>query len=233
MLVVAFTTCAWSAYAGCSAGLATKVADVNLEQRSAFAALVQFGAESGVCLALEGPGLDLFKGSVSVRASHPTVAYVIQSLLNGGSYQLLESSGAILIRSTDSVRRTTQLDTVVPEYTIPKMSVTKANFALRARLLRLANPSVQGVPASISDRFPDDQIGPIDEHGRTIRDLLTLITRQSPGGAWISGRCSGPGSAWADPCWDLVSYHEEPGTLAAIIANLSNKLVVERTTQRQ
>jgi len=232
VFVIAFTTWAWSAYAGCNAGLATQVADVNVEQQSVFAALLQFGSDTGVCFALEAPGLDLLKRAASVHASRPAVAYVIQSLLTGGPYQVSESHGVILVRNADSIRQTTQLDTAVLEYTIPRMSVTRAIFGLRARLKRLADPSIQTLLGTYSDRFPDDQEGPMDEHGRTVRDLLTMIVGQSRGGAWISGQCSGQSNATQAPCWNLVSYHEEPETLVAMIANLTNKLAVERTPQK-
>ena len=233
--------CAWfvalgwalSAYGGgCNSTLSTRVADVNIEQPSALAALLQFGSENGICLAVEAPGLDLLKRPGRIQASRPAVAYVIQTLLDGGAYQLSESNGVILIRNADALRQMTQLDIVVPEYTITKLSVAWANLALHVRLLRLADPSMQSMAGSLSDRHPENKIGPMDEHGRTARELLTLIVSQSPGaGAWVSGQCLGPVSGRA--CWTVIQYRDEPEIVTAMIGNLVNQLTTERALQKR
>ena len=223
--------CALAAYGGgCNSALSTHVADVNIEQPSALAALLQFASDNGICLAVEAPGLDLLKRPGRIQASRPAVAYVIQTLLDGGAYQLSESNGVILIRNADSMEQMTQLDIVVPEYTITKLSMAWANFALLARLMRLADPSIQSIAGTLSDRHPEDQIGPMDEHGRTARELLTLIVSQSAGGAWVSGQCLGPVSGRA--CWTVIQYRDEPEIVAAMIKNLVNRLAAERAPQK-
>ena len=232
--------CAWSvsliwalsAYGGgCDRTLSARVADVNIEQQSALAALLEFGSENGICLAVEAPGLDLLNRPARIHASQPAIAYVIQTLLNGTQYQLSESNGVILIRSAEMpAQATTQLDLVVPEYTTTKLSVAWANFALLVRLMRLADPSMQSVAGTLSDRHPEDEIGPMDEHGRTARELLTLIVSQSPGGAWVSGQCLGPLSGRA--CWTVIQYRDEPEIVAAMVRNLVNQLITERASKK-
>jgi hypothetical protein len=231
--------CAWfvslgsalSAYGGgCNGTLSTRVADVNIEQPSALAALLQFGSENGICLAVEAPGLDLLKRPGRIQASRPAVAYVIQTLLDGGAYQISESNGVILIRNADAMGQMTQLDLVVPEYKIPKLSVAWATLGLLVRLERLADPSIQGMAGSLSDRHPEDQIGPMDERGRTARELLTLIVSQSAGGAWVSGQCLGPVAGRA--CWTVIQYRDEPEIVAAMIGNLVDQLTTERAPQK-
>ena len=228
---LALLTWTWSVYGACDAGLSTQVADVNLQQESALAALLHFGSENGICLAVEGPGLDLLRGGVRIQASHPTVAYVIQTLLNGGSYQFSENHGVIYIRNAGAMPQMTQLDTVVPEYTIPRMSIARAMLGLFIRLERLADPSLGNMGIHYSDPYPDDQVGPMDEHGRTARELLTLIVSQSPGSAWVSGQCLGPVTASQGPCWTVLSYRDLPKN-AAIVENLVGKLTVERISAK-
>ncbi len=231
--------CAWfvslvwalSAYGGgCNRTLSTRVADVNIEQPSALAALLQFGSENGICLAVEAPGLALLNRPARIHVSQPAVAYVIQTLLNGTQYQLSESNGVILIQNAEMPAQTTQLDLVVPEYKISKLSVAWANFGLVVRLERLADPSIQGIAGSLSDRHPEDKIGPIDEHVRTARELLTMIVSQSPGGAWVSGQCLGPVSGGA--CWTVIQYRDEPEIVAAMVGNLVNQLTTERASKK-
>ena len=224
-----FATLGWalSAYGdGCNRTLSTHVADVNIEQQSALAALLQFGSENGICLTVEAPGLVWLNRPARIHVSQPAVAYVIQTLLDGTQYQLSESNGVILIRNAETPAQVTQLDIVVPEYTITKLSVAWANFALLARLMRLADPSMQSIAGTLSDRHPEDQIGPMDEHGRTARELLTLIVSQSAGGAWVSGQCLEPVSGRA--CWTVIQYRDEPEIVAAMIRNLVDQLTTER-----
>lgn len=223
-LVSSILTC-WAYGADCSKSLSTQVADVNIEQPSALAALLQFGSENGVCFALESPGLDLIEQPGRISASRPSVVYVVQTLLGGARYQLSESHGVILIRNVEAMGRMTQLDVVVPEYKIPRMSVAWANFGLRARLMRLADPSVQSIAGSLSDRLPYNRVGPMDERGRTARELLTLIVSQSLGGAWISERCLGPMSSRA--CWTIVEYRDNRETIAAMINHIVHDLTAE------
>jgi hypothetical protein len=223
-LILSISPC--SAYGGnCIKGLSTQVADVSIEQPSALAALLQFGSENGVCFALESPGLDLIEQPGRISASRPSVAYVVQTLLGGARYQLSESHGVILIRNVEAMGRMTRLDVVVPEYKIPRMSVAWANLGLGTRLMRLADPSVQSIFGSLSNRLPNNQVGPMDEHGRTARELLTLIVSQSLGGAWVSGRCLGPVSSRV--CWTIVEYRDDRETIAAMIDHIVHDLTAE------
>ena len=223
-------TWAWSAYGGeCNTSLSTRVADVNIEQDSALAALLQFGSENGVCLAVEAPGLDLLKRPVRIHASHPAVVYVIQTLLDGARYQLSESNGVIHIRNVETMAQMTQLDLVVPEYKFDRLSVAWATLGVSARLQRLADPSIQGIAGSLIDRLPNNKIGPVDERGRTARELLTLIVSQS-GGAWISGQCLGPVLSRA--CWTVIEYRDEPELVVSMAASLARELTAERTTPK-
>ena len=106
----AFTIWACSAYGGgCKTSLFSAVPDVDLDQSSALAALLQFGFKNAVCLAVEAPAIEALKNPVRIHLSHPTVAYVVQKLLGGGRYQLSESNGVILIRNVETMGQTTQL----------------------------------------------------------------------------------------------------------------------------
>jgi len=232
----AFTIWACSAYGGgCKTSLFSAVPDVDIEQPSALAALLQFGFENGVCLAVEAPAIESLKKPVRIHLSHPTVAYVVEKLLKDARYQLSESDGVILIRNVGTMGQTTQMDTVVPEYKIADMSVVMANFALVMRLHRLAAPTpLRGLGASILGDHPNNRVGPINEHGRTARELLTRIVGQSPGGAWVAGQCLG--SVLQRPCWSVIEYSDERESVVGRIGHLVQELAAElapRATTRQ
>jgi hypothetical protein len=217
-----------SVRAGCKIGLADQVTDVHIAAKSALAALLQFGVETGVCLGIEGPGIDLLQGPAMIDAMRPTVAYIIDTLLIGKPYRTFEQDGVILIRNLADTSHPTTLDTVLPEYVMgQKGSLASAEWGLQMRLVIIEDPSIHGVAGTYSDRVPDDQVGPFDEHGRTARAILTLLVSQSTGAAWVSGRCLPPVAGRA--CWTIFDYHDQPSALGSVIEDRIRALLRERT----
>jgi hypothetical protein len=217
-----------SARGACNIGLADQVTDIHITAKSALAALLQFGVETSVCLGIEGPGIDLLQGPVTIDATRPTVSYIIDSLLIGKSYRVFEQDGVILIRNLADASHPTTLDTVLPEYVIgQKGSLASAEWGLQMRLVIIEDPSIRGVAGTYSDRVPDDLVGPFDEHGRTARAILTLLVSQSTGAAWVSGRCLPPVAGRA--CWTIFDYHDERSALDSMLEDRIRGLLRERT----
>jgi hypothetical protein len=219
-------SCAWTTCGACKIGLKEQVADVHIQEDSVLAGLLRFGYESGVCLGIENPGLDMLNEPVRLDASQPMVSNVVQSLLGGRPYQVSERDGVLLIRSKETVGPMNQLDIIVPDFKIGRISQAWANMALFARLVRLGEPSLQGFAGHLSDRVPNDTVGPFDESGRSARELLTLIVGQSNGASWVSGECSRPAGGRA--CWSILEYQDEPPIVNSMIASVLSALIRER-----
>jgi hypothetical protein len=221
-LLAAFSypTCA----AECKKGLSDQVEDVHLTEASSLTALLRFAFDNGLCIGVENPGVDLLNHPVRFEAARPVVLSALQSLLGGGRYQISEQRGVILIRNMEAMGHDTELDVIIPEFKTDRISVPWANMALLVRVVMLADPSLQGFAGNVSDRIPEDKVGPFDEKGRTVREILTLIVGQSGGGAWVSGRC--PTSRRGDEaraCWDILQFQEDPTTADSVTKEIVRK----------
>lgn len=216
------------ARAACSLGLGDKVSHVQLKAESGFAALLLFGYEHGVCLGIENPGLGLLKGGRQIYLSNATVNEIVRRILGSESYQITESQGVVLIRNSEALKRSSVLDNVLPEYTIPKMSLPWASEAIRMRLVRLADPS-KGYAGSLSDRLPQETTGPLSLGGRTVRDILTGIVGGSSGAAWVSGRCAGKYRNDVSPCWNFFQYQENRRTFEDLLSFILDRFTREES----
>jgi len=210
----------------CRSGLADQIAGVHIAASSALAALVDFGIRNGVCLAVESPGLDLLQKPVEVSATNPSVSYVIESLLGGAPYRVSEQSGVIVVRNLETMSRQTLLDTILPDFvTKRKQSLGSAEWILMGSLMLFEDRTASGIAGTYSDRVPDDVVGPFDEHGQSVRDLLTLLVRQSSGAAWVSGRCLPPAQGRA--CWTILDYHDDHTALDGFLKERTRELLRE------
>lgn len=193
---------------------------------SALSALVRLGQQTNVCLGIEVTDPDLLSPSVSAIAQNKELGAVIREILkNSQQYEVVVGDGIVLVHVAGRSTIPTQLDVVVPEYKIDSLTVPEASLALFFRLKRLDDPSIQGFGGNYSDRFPEDKVLPIDEHGKTARDLLTKVVTNSRSGAWIAGPCpmvelrtSG------QTCWTILEYRNDPEALARQVSNISHGL---------
>jgi hypothetical protein len=218
---------------GCRFHLSDHVGDVNIEANSGLEALLRFGLATGVCLGVETPDIAFLKRAVQLHASRPAVAYVIQSLLGTSRFQVSEREGVILLKGIETTEPDSQLDVALSEFQLQRVTVAWASLSLFAKLMLLANPSIHGFAGHLSDRVPDDQVGPFEEHGRTVRDLLTLIVGRSAGGAWVSGRCAGPAQSANGPCWTILQYRDQPDIAASVIADIVRRLTSEQESTKK
>lgn len=214
--------------AACTVTLGNEAPEVHVADQSTVAALLQFGYQAGVCLGMESPGIDLLTQPAAFSPTPASILQVIKAMVGSRPYQVSERDGVILIRSSESFSRSSQLDVAIPEYRIPKMSLAWASFALFTRLTLLADPSRTGIAGALSDRNQTDTVGPLEEHGRPARDLLTLMVGRSSGAAWISGLCAGQTRGEDGPCWSLLDYKEDASVVGPVIRSLVDKLTNER-----
>jgi hypothetical protein len=215
----------------CSADSASKPLDeLEIRSSSLMAALLQFGYEHGVCLGIEAPGLDLLDQPIQLHLAGSTPGEVVQALLKGKAYQFSEKGGVLLVRGSDSALQFTQLDTTIPDFTVPRTQLGFAELRLFIEIKRAADPSIQGFAGSIpGDLGPD--VGPFEEHERSAREILTVVTGQA-GGAWISGLCPAKdaSSMW---CWKILPYTRSTPVPFSDEINLRiSELLAERKAQK-
>jgi hypothetical protein len=154
-------------------------------------------------------------------------------LLGASRFQIFEADGVIVLRNMDAMKRSSQLDVAVPGFGLGKADTRWASVVLDGTLQILADPSAQGFAGSLLGNPPDDTTGPFDEHGRTARELLTLIVGRSAGGSWESGRCAAPKDLGGRGCWTLVQYRDSPETVSRVIGDIAGRLLREETLEQK
>ena len=195
--------------------LADVVEGIHIKAGSALSALVQLGKEKGICFGIETTDTDMLNSPVSLEAENDTLGWVIHKVLpQQRQYDVSVSDAVVLVRGIGSRVVRPQLDMILPEFTIGPVTVRHASFVLHFFLVGIADPALQGFAGDFSDRFPDDKVL-LDEHGRSVREILTKIVSRSRSGAWIAGPCpmaelgnSGLG------CWEVLDYRDESNVLA-------------------
>ncbi len=209
---------------GCHSNLAANVPEVNISADNRLAAILIFASRSGLCLGIENPGLDLLRSPAVLEASDISVFNILRRLIASEAYQITHKDETILIQRTNPPPQPTELDTVVPEFKTGKISLAWANTGLYWRLVRLSDPSIQGIAGHLSDRVPKNLVGPFNERKQTTRELLTMIVGQSAGATWVSGPCSIPTRSGQPPCWTLLDYGEDPAVFQSLVRDLADRL---------
>lgn len=217
----------------CKVGQGGMAGEVHLSGTSSLGVLLRFAYDNHVCMGIENPGAELLvKAPVRVDFPSSRVTDLIQRVVDPAKYRISEREGVVLVQNIGRSNPNAQLDVILPEYTTGRMSVAWANLAVFTRLLLLANPSLQGFAGGVMDGAPEDQVGPFDEHGRSARDIVTLITGQSNGAAWVSGSCREVARGDSGPCWTLLRYHVEPDAVDSLINDLVDRLYREQVSAR-
>jgi hypothetical protein len=198
---------------------------VRLKADNAVSALIQLGRANDICFGIEMTDIDLLSAPASVDVRFETLETVIRNLLpERRRYDIDVSEGVVLVHAADPKRVPAQLDMIVPEYKISTLTVPEASLALLCRVKRVADPSIQGFVGSFSSRYPGDKVLPIDERGRTVCELLTMIVSRSRGGAWVAGSC--PVSEipqTSRSCWTVLEYRDDPELLANEVSAAVNE----------
>lgn len=193
---------------------------------SALSALVQLGRQTNVCLGIEVTDLDLLSRPVSIVARNKALGSVMREVLQHSQrYDVSVEDAVVQVHTAGRSTIATQLDVVVPEYKTESLTVAEASLALLFRLKKLYDPSIGGFGGNYSDRFPEDKVLPIDEHGKTAREILTQVVTNSRSGAWIAGPCPMAELRTSGrTCWTILEYRDDPETLAKQIDNIVHDL---------
>ena len=216
---------------GCHALLHDTLDEVSVHQESILVGLVQVGYQHHVCLGIENPDAEILTRRVSVDSRSLSVGELVQQMLPPGRrYTITEENGVVLIRGKEPVVAKSWLDEHVPSFEVPRASVQEVSNALYMTIAMLADPSIQGFAGTHRTGDPGDKVGPISEHGRTLRELLNVILIGSGGGTWISSTCSRADSEITQrPCWTTIQYTEP---LSSVL-QLANIVVDEHKQKSQ
>lgn len=146
---------------------------------TALGALVQLGLVAHVSFGLEFYG-DL-DDPIQIEVTHATVAEVVRRILGKrDAYRLFALDGVVIVRRKD-VPATYWFRLRIPVFRAPRGDLMTANIQLSFAVNSALNPRAAGV---VGDYMPSqEQVGPFNERGRTLEQLLAKLVTASPRGA--------------------------------------------------
>ena len=191
--------------------LSRRVSHFGIEKTSTLNALIWLGRDEHICFGIEFYGG--LRNAVQIQMDDATVGEIVQKILgSSGDYQLSVSDGVILIRKR-GVKSADWLNHRLPHFKVPKGELMFVNSQLWMALETDLDPSKQGFGGDYPPTDPIDVVGPFDERGQTVRQLLVRIAAASRGATWYPTQGTevpAPGSI--NSFWTLVTYGGNPGT---------------------
>jgi len=193
--------------------LKTVAHEIDIRTGSILEALVDFGQTNSVCF-----GIEIMDDSLAAKgvAWHATAALsdLLQRALSQVAGYRVRTRGRLVSISPARAAVPTWLDAKIPEFsTTRRGGVPSLNNLLFMDLRLVENPSIGGFAGDYLGGDPHDQIGPLNEHDQSLRNLLDLIVASSKGGLWITvGRYDRSHALSTRPFWLLLEYSQPLST---------------------
>ena len=231
-LIFLLTASTPSARGRCSdPNLASAVPAFEVSQISRVNALLRFAEAHNVCLGIEYVDAELLTAPVTVHVQAGTMEDSIRTILgHQRAYSIRVTEKVIQISARLSDPDTKNIfDYILPDFESRRGSLQEVSNMLGMQLiLDLIAPRVTGFAGSFPPGDTSNEVGPFDEHNRTLRFLLSAVLSQTKGGAWISKIAWNLKGDFTIPqkrrVWTYVEYGspnpEYDGTLQKIAADL-------------
>jgi hypothetical protein len=191
--------------------LSRHVSHFSIGKTSALDALIWFGRDQRICFGIEFYGAEL-SNPVEIEIDDATVGEVVQKILGStDTYQLSVLDGVILIRKKE-VRSPDWLNHRLPHFRVSRGELMAVDNQLWMALELDLDPLKQGFGGDYPPTEPIDEVGPFDERGQTVRQLLVRIVASSRGATWYPTQgAEAPTPASRNGFWTLVAYSGNPG----------------------
>lgn len=191
--------------------LSRRVSHFTIGKTSTLNALIWLGRDEHICF-----GIEFYGGlgnTVQIKMDDATVGEIVQKILGSSSdYQLSVSDGVILIRKI-RVKPPDWLDHRLSHFKVARGELMFVNNQLWGALETDLDPSKQGFGGDYPPTDPIDEVGPFDERGQTVRELLVRIVAASRGATWYPSQgAEGPAPASRNDFWTLVTYSGNAGS---------------------
>jgi hypothetical protein len=185
--------------------LSRHVSHFSIGKTTALDALVWFGREEHISFGIEFYG-DLSR-TVQINVDDTTVGEIVQKILGStDAYRLSVSDNVILIRRTRGAFPD-WLNYRLPLFRVPRGELMAVNNELWMALEMNLDPSRHGFLGDYPPTNPIDEVGPFNEHRKTVRALLIKIVAASQGATWYpTQNVQSPAPASTNSSWTLVTY---------------------------
>jgi hypothetical protein len=186
--------------------LSNHVRHFSIGKTTALDALIWLGRDEQISFGIEFYGTDLSK-TVEINIDNATVGDVVKKILGSiDSYQLSVLGGVILIRRKGETPPD-WLNHRIRRFTVPRGELMLVNSELWMALETDLDPTIRGFSGDYPGTNPIDEVGPFDERGQTVRQLLVKIVSASRGATWYpTQNVQGPAPSTVNGFWTLVTY---------------------------
>jgi hypothetical protein len=191
--------------------LSRHVSHFSIGKTSMLDALIWLGRDERICFGIEFYGPEL-SNPVQIEMDNATISEIVEKILGStNTYQLSVSDGVILIRKR-GVKPPDWLNHRLPHFRVPRGELMSVDFQLWMAVEIDLDPSKQGFGGDYPPTDPIDEVGPFDERGQTVRQLLVRIVAASRGATWYPTQgAGGPAPASINGFWTLVTYSGNAG----------------------
>ncbi len=190
--------------------LRRQVDHFSFGETTALNALLWFGHDEGICFGIEFSGQELNK-KVRISLDKTTVGDAVRKILSSSDLYVVSAPDGIVLIRKKGVPAPAWLDHRLRKFEIGRTELMSASSALWMTFQLDLNPSLKGFAGDYPGTEPPDEIGPIRERGKTIRQLLIKIVAASRGASWYPTqevRVTFPTVINND--WTLASYSVAP-----------------------
>ena len=185
--------------------LSCHVRHFSIGKTSALNALIWLGRDEQISFGIEFYGTDLSK-TVQIKLDDTTVSEIVKKILGTDSYRFSLYDGMILIRRKGEMPPD-WLNHRIRRFTVPRGELMFVNSELWMALETELDPTVRGFVGDYPGTNPIDEVGPFDERGQTVRQLLVKIVSASRGATWYpTQNVQSPAPAAINGFWTLVTY---------------------------
>lgn len=208
-----------------SSGLDTKVPGTFAANESLARGILELGQLSHVCFGLRILDANAFEHVLHIRAKDTSVRQILAAMVRElPNYTFQESAHkVVLVGKLDLKIPDLLLDKVVPSFDTPRAPLNTVSNALRMQVAVNLDPTINGFVGMYSSGDSADAVGPINERGRMVWELLNEIVGHSRGAMWIS---SVPESRKSYPelqYWQVIEYTMPPQSALAAIQEAASQ----------
>lgn len=183
------------------------LATVRIEGATALEGLFAFGMANKICFGIEFDNDELLQHPIHFEASGETSLSAVRKAL--APYQdYLVTGHRLLSVQPRNLAGKTWLYTRIDRFQGGTGPIQVVSNLLFLYLLDQVKPQ-RGYASHYHLGNVKDVIGPIDERGKTIRELLNVLVRSSKGGIWLTTSLYNRTSSSPDRFWTILQYSDQ------------------------
>lgn len=189
------------------------VGQFNAEGSTLFDAVLLLGQEQHIPLGIEYIDEEALQRPITVKVGAATVGQVLGAILKQEpGYSWSVNAGVIDVsHSGVPAGSANLLNRILPDYSIPSLSITEAGVMLDRDLYDSLHPGSQGFAGSYAGDILPLRVGPLSMRNVTVRQALNRIVGQAKDAAWVvQVKPTGLRGLPSYGLWKIVQYQSPP-----------------------